>query len=142
MTLPSSRRHLARPPQVKHVVEEEWSYIPVGGPLPLPDQPVVAFGAAAGLVHPATGYSLTRSLREAPGMADAIAAALHEAPGSTAANAAWEALWSQERRRQAAFHVFGMELLCQVGWRRRRCPHERDRSRSLMQSTCMSPTLG
>jgi lycopene epsilon-cyclase len=34
------------------VHEEEWSYIPVGGPLPLPDQPVAAFGAAASLVHP------------------------------------------------------------------------------------------
>lgn len=35
--------------------EEEWSYIPVGGPLPLPDQPVAAFGAAANLVHPGEG---------------------------------------------------------------------------------------
>lgn len=38
--------------QVKEVHEEEWSYIPVGGPLPLPDQPVAAYGAAASLVHP------------------------------------------------------------------------------------------
>ena len=41
--------------QVKEIHEEEWSYIPVGGPLPLPDQPITAFGAAANLVHPATG---------------------------------------------------------------------------------------
>ena len=37
------------------VHEEEWSYIPVGGPLPRRDQAVTAFGAAANLVHPATG---------------------------------------------------------------------------------------
>jgi lycopene epsilon-cyclase len=37
------------------VHEEEWSYIPVGGPLPVGDQPLTAFGAAANLVHPATG---------------------------------------------------------------------------------------
>lgn len=37
---------------MKEVHEEEWSYIPVGGPLPLPDQPLAAFGAAASLVHP------------------------------------------------------------------------------------------
>jgi Lycopene cyclase protein len=37
------------------VHEEEWSYIPVGGPLPAADQPLTAFGAAANLVHPATG---------------------------------------------------------------------------------------
>ena len=41
--------------QVTDVHEEEWSYIPVGGPLPSRDQIVTAFGAAANLVHPATG---------------------------------------------------------------------------------------
>ena len=46
--------------QVKRVLEEEWSYIPVGGPLPVNCQPVTAFGAAANLVHPATGYSIVR----------------------------------------------------------------------------------
>eukprot|EP00887_Chlorella_sp_A99_P002802 scaffold6.g2802.t1 len=101
--------------KVKEVHEEEWSYIPVGGPLPLPDQPVVAFGAAANLVHPATGYSITRSLREAPGMAAAIQRALAEqSDPAGAARYVWEALWSQEKRRQASFHVFGMELLCQL----------------------------
>lgn len=81
--------------------EEEWSYIPVGGPLPLPDQPAAAFGAAASLVHPATGYSITRSLREAPAVARACAQALTEQPSSAAAvRFVWEALWTQERRRQ------------------------------------------
>eukprot|EP00899_Mesostigma_viride_P022212 jgi/Mesvir1/3175/Mv16333-RA.1 len=41
--------------EVVHLEEEEWSYIPVGGPLPLTQQPVVGFGAAANMVHPATG---------------------------------------------------------------------------------------
>jgi hypothetical protein len=40
---------------LRQVHEEEWSYIPVGGPLPVGDQPFTAFGAAANLVHPATG---------------------------------------------------------------------------------------
>lgn len=144
-------------PQVKEVHEEEWSYIPVGGPLPLPDQPAAAFGAAASLVHPgerragwvlqaagfladslvgcwqpplppllrgrqspacatrrslplpttrpsspaATGYSITRSLREAPAFARACRLALEEQPSSAAAvRFVWEALWTQERRRQ------------------------------------------
>jgi hypothetical protein len=47
-------------PQVKEVHEEEWSYIPVGGPLPAGDQYLTAFGAAANLVHPATGESNRR----------------------------------------------------------------------------------
>jgi hypothetical protein len=57
---------------VTQVHEEEWSYIPVGGPMPLQDQTITAFGAAANLVHPATGFSVTRSLREAPKLAEQI----------------------------------------------------------------------
>jgi Lycopene cyclase protein len=36
--------------QVVKVEEEEWSYVPVGGPLPKARQTVTAFGAAANLV--------------------------------------------------------------------------------------------
>lgn len=36
-------------------VLQEWSYIPVGGALPVTTQPHLAFGAAANMVHPATG---------------------------------------------------------------------------------------
>ncbi|KAK9814677.1 hypothetical protein WJX72_009604 [[Myrmecia] bisecta] len=101
--------------KVKRIVEEEWSYIPVGGPLPLRNQPITAFGAAANLVHPATGYSIARSLREAPGLAQEVAAVLstQQKVGAISLHV-WEALWPQEKRRQAAFHVFGMELLSQL----------------------------
>jgi hypothetical protein len=104
----------ARRPLQVH--EEEWSYIPVGGPLPAEGQAIAAFGAAANLVHPATGFSVSRSLREAPGVADAVAATLRT-PGAGAREAAaavWATLWPAERRRQAAFHLFGMELLTQL----------------------------
>ena len=100
---------------IDKVHEEEWSYIPTGGPLPARSQGITAFGAAANLVHPATGYSIVRSLRAAPSMADAIAKGIREQPNAVAAaEVAWEALWSMEDRRQASFHVFGMELLCQL----------------------------
>lgn len=53
-----------------------------------------------------------RSFREAPGMAAALAAAVaSDKPVVEAAAGVWRQLWPQERRRQAAFHVFGMELL-------------------------------
>lgn len=49
----------------------------------------------------ATGYSITRSLREAPAVARAVRVALDEQPSSAAAvRFVWEALWTQERRRQ------------------------------------------
>jgi lycopene epsilon-cyclase len=98
--------------KVKEVHEEEWSYIPVGGPLPLNTQSVTAFGAAASLVHPATGFSLARSFREAPKIADELQAVLNEGlEVKDASKRVWEKLWPLEKRAQAAFQVFGMELL-------------------------------
>ena len=87
--------------QIKKVVEEEWSYIPVGGPLPVNCQPVTAFGAAANLIHPATGYSIVRSLREAPELAKAMAEILKkDLPVPDTSARVWDALWPQEKRRQ------------------------------------------
>lgn len=98
--------------KVKEVHEEEWSYIPVGGPLPLNSQSVTAFGAAASLVHPATGFSLARSFREAPKIADELLAVLNEGVQvKDASQRVWEKLWPLEKRAQAAFQIFGMELL-------------------------------
>lgn len=37
---------------------QEWSYIPVGGSLPNTEQKNLAFGAAASMVHPATGKEI------------------------------------------------------------------------------------
>ena len=37
------------------VAVQEWSYIPVGGALPDTRQPTTGFGAAASMIHPATG---------------------------------------------------------------------------------------
>ncbi len=96
--------------QVKKIHEEEWSFIPVGGPLPVAQQPITAFGAAANLVHPATGYSIARSLREAPAFAEEVANLLRkqQAVGDTA-ESVWDALWPQEKRRQV--RVFAWKWL-------------------------------
>eukprot|EP01023_Acetabularia_acetabulum_P068608 TRINITY_DN9753_c2_g2_i3.p1 TRINITY_DN9753_c2_g2~~TRINITY_DN9753_c2_g2_i3.p1 ORF type:complete len:335 (+),score=46.79 TRINITY_DN9753_c2_g2_i3:182-1186(+) len=97
---------------VKQIFDEEWSYIPVGGPLPVGNQDVVAFGASACLVHPSTGYSIARSLREAPQLAQKIVPVLRSNKSrQETAQAVWDIIWSREKRAQASFHVFGMELL-------------------------------
>lgn len=105
---------------VSKVLDEEWSYIPVGGPLPRPDQKILAFGAAANLVHPASGYSVARSLKTAPDfartLAETYARERREGGGVArwsegASRQAWERLWSEELRKCHSFHVFGMELL-------------------------------
>lgn len=101
--------------KINKVYEEEWSYIPTGGPLPVASQGITAFGAAANFVHPATGYSIVRTLNEAPRMAIAVQSALEKHNNALdASEYIWESLWSMEKRRQASFHIFGMELLCQL----------------------------
>lgn len=105
--------------KIVNVVDEEWSHIPLGGPLPKARQEHVGFGAAANLVHPATGYSVTRSIGVAPEVARVIADSLRTAESSGAESAdiaakAWDALWSDELRRQSSFQVFGMELLADL----------------------------
>jgi lycopene beta-cyclase len=61
---------------------------------PAPRPGVIPFGAAAGLVHPATGYSLADSLRLAP----AVASAIHRAGPAGARRAATRVLWSPAAR--------------------------------------------
>ncbi|KAG9451815.1 hypothetical protein H6P81_004719 [Aristolochia fimbriata] len=108
--------------QVTKVYEEEWSYIPLGGSLPDTGQKNLAFGAAASMIHPTTGYSVARSLSEAPAYASAIANILNSEKFSDQAapwkrNAenvsqqAWNTLWPRERKRQRAFFLFGLSLL-------------------------------
>lgn len=61
---------------VTRVLDEEYCLIPMGGPLPLRRQRVVAFGGAAALVHPATGYMVARALELADEAAGLIAGQL------------------------------------------------------------------
>ncbi|WP_177247375.1 lycopene cyclase family protein [Saccharopolyspora kobensis] len=70
---------------------EERVRFPVDDPLPRPGR-VIPFGAAGGLVHPASGFSVAASLQRAPWLAAAISAALPSGP-AVAARAAWSILW-------------------------------------------------
>ena len=79
----------------------------MGGPLPSGDQTLTAFGAAANLVHPATGYSIARSLREAPAFAGDVARLLQRKSNNVdrRAESVWQALWPQEKRRQVVHQL-------------------------------------
>lgn len=90
--------------------------IPMGGPLPRRDHPVVGFGAAAGMVHPATGYQVGAALSRAPALADALARALDapDAAPATAAAAGWRAVWPDDLLRQRALHRVGLESLLRL----------------------------
>jgi lycopene beta-cyclase len=76
---------------------EERVRIPVDRPLPAARHwrgPVVPFGAASPLVHPATGYSVATALRLAPRVAAAVEAALQHGGSAEAGAAAWRTVWS------------------------------------------------
>jgi lycopene beta-cyclase len=100
----------ALPEQILHV---ERCLFPMNPPLPDLRQSVVGYGAAAGMVHPASGYSVGASLRRAPQVAAAVAAALGRTAGHprVVAEAAWEALWPAERQRKHQLYLFGLASL-------------------------------
>ncbi len=89
--------------------QEEWVSITMGGAIPA-DPRVLGFGAAAGMVHPATGYLLPRVLGAADRLADAVVAGLSDGPARAVA-AGWDALWPPDRRARRALYRFGLEAL-------------------------------
>lgn len=52
--------------------EEEYCVIPMGGVLPQNPQLVLGIGGTAGMVHPSTGYMISRMLGASPVLADSI----------------------------------------------------------------------
>lgn len=86
--------------------------IPIDGGVPPRRQAVVAFGAAAGYTHPATGYSVAASLRAAPRVAAALGT---DRPDPARV---WEAVWPPAMRRTRRLHDYGLEVLLRLG------PHE------------------
>jgi lycopene cyclase-like protein len=101
---------------VRERVAVERVRFPMGGPLPASGSRVVPFGAAAGMVHPATGYQVAAGLRRAPDLAGALAAAARarDATPEALARAGWGAVWPRRRRRERALHAFGLEVLLRL----------------------------
>lgn len=94
------------------VEHEEFCLFPMNPALPDLSQRVLAFGGAASMVHPASGYLMGGLLRRAPSLAGCLAQGL--AVGSdpqVLAAEAWQVLWPRERRRRHALYRFGLEKL-------------------------------
>ncbi len=96
---------------IKHVHEVERVSFPMDVPLPDRAQRTIGLGAAASLVHPATGYSVAASLRSAPRVAAAIAAQL-ERPGvdlEKAAPVIWKSQWTDDRVKARRLETYGLD---------------------------------
>jgi lycopene beta-cyclase len=79
---------------IPEVGQVERVRIPLELPIPARRPGVIPFGVAAGLVHPATGYSVADAFRLAPRLAEALAGMGPEA----AVRAGWRVLWPREAR--------------------------------------------
>lgn len=73
----------------------------------------LGFGAAAPLIHPATGFSVAASLRLAPRVATALATGLPAGPDAALA-AARDIVWSRSARAIHRFRRIGLEALLQM----------------------------
>jgi lycopene beta-cyclase len=74
---------------------------------------VLAFGAAAPLVHPASGFGVATALRLAPAVADAIAARLPTGPAAALA-AARSVVWPRGAGTVHRFRRIGLEALLRM----------------------------
>jgi lycopene beta-cyclase len=80
--------------------------------LPLPDttQPVLGYGGAASMVHPASGYQVGAALKRAPGLAAAITNILDRGYANPG-RAAWSKLWPSAAIRNRNLYLFGLECI-------------------------------
>ena len=86
--------------------------IAMGGSLPARTTRVVGFGAAAGFVHPVTGYSVAASLRAATRVANEIVQQLsHGITGTDLSLAVWGAVWPKHLVRARGWHDMGLAVL-------------------------------
>jgi lycopene beta-cyclase len=106
-----ARRLAARGTPPIEVHTDERVAFAMDAPLP-PAGPVVAFGAAAAMVHPATGYQVAAALASAPPVAAALAWALDcERDVRRVARAAQHAVWPRSAVRRDALYRLGLDVL-------------------------------
>lgn len=93
------------------VIATERCAFAMDAPLPRAGT-AIAFGAAAAMVHPATGYHVAEALRRAPALAASLRQALadHRDP-SAIARAAHRAVWPAEALRRHTLFRVGLEVL-------------------------------
>ena len=100
--------------EIKEVIHEEYCLFPMNLPLPDRRQPLLAFGGAASMVHPASGYMVGALLRRAPALAKHLAMAMAVKPpldSSALAREGWQVLWSPELVQRHRLYQFGLRRL-------------------------------
>jgi lycopene beta-cyclase len=95
-------------------LEEERCRIAMGVGLPTRHQALVPFGAAASMVHPASGYLQAHIFRKAPRVAEAIVDGLQDGGARVAIDAGNQALWPSSERSAWELYTVGLEALVRM----------------------------
>ncbi|HSJ46568.1 MAG TPA: lycopene cyclase family protein [Euzebyales bacterium] len=96
------------PLEIRHT---ERCAFAMNAPLP-PGGPAIAFGAAAAMIHPATGYHVAEALRRAPLLAATVRDAMVGGAGPRAiARAGQRAVWTSADHRRDALYRLGLDVL-------------------------------
>ncbi len=98
--------------RVVEVIDEERCFIPLGLPVPPPDRNL-AIGAAASFIHPATGYSVGRSLATGLELAVMLEARWQDEI-DTLTDAAWQVIWPDRARATRRFYELGLEVVLKL----------------------------
>jgi len=100
--------------QIEEIIHEEHCLFPMNLPLPYRDQPLLAFGGSASMVHPASGYMVGSLLRRAPSLAKELAKVIKKdplLPTSQIARRGWKNLWNTELVQRHRLYQFGLQRL-------------------------------
>jgi lycopene cyclase-like protein len=97
---------------VEAVLDEEYCRIPLGTALPKKKQVVIPFGGAAAMIHPASGYLLSKVVEMAPRLAELIVES--KSDKKQMIQDAMELIWPQERRRCRELYLVGLEILTRM----------------------------
>ncbi len=98
---------------IETIIHEENCLFPMNLPLPLRTQPILAFGGAASMVHPASGYMVGSLLRRAPMLAKQLNIYLQD-PSLTSSQLAqkgWKILWPNELIQRHKLYQYGLKRL-------------------------------
>ncbi len=100
--------------EIKEIIHEENCLFPMNLPLPRFNQPLIAFGGSASMVHPASGYMVGALLRRSPTLAKEIAKAIAIFPplsSEVLAKKGWQVLWTPELVYRHRLYQFGLDRL-------------------------------
>ena len=98
---------------IETIIHEENCLFPMNLPLPLRTQPILAFGGAASMVHPASGYMVGSLLRRAPMLAKQLKIYLKDPSLSSVqlAEKGWKILWPNELIQRHKLYQYGLKRL-------------------------------